>query len=385
VEVKALRGVFTGRFNQDYTKLTGQWRQAGMVLPLELNHSAEAFRLNRPQEPVPPFPYKTEDVTFRNERSGIEFAGTLTTPSTGTNFPAVLLITGSGPQNRDEELMGHKPFLVLADWLTRQGIAVLRYDDRGVGKSGGTFDGATTFDFADDAEAGFDFLRRVPGINTGRCGLIGHSEGGMIAPVIASCRGDVDFIVLLAGPGLTGEEIVMLQSERISRAEGMAEKDIKADLKLQKEIYNVLKKTTDNEIAGTKITRLLNHYNRAHAADSVSDTSLQMQTAMQVRTMTSNWFRTFLKFNPTEYLERVKCPVLAMNGELDLQVPCTENLEAIERALIFGGNPDGKTEALPGLNHLFQHATTGSPSEYGKIEETFAPAALTMISSWINQ
>lgn len=385
VEVKSLRGVYTGRFSKDYTRISGQWKQGGFVLPLEMNHTVEAFVLNRPQEPVPPLPYKSEEVTFLNEKAGIELAGTFTTPSTGSNFPAVVLITGSGPQNRDEELMGHKPFLVLSDWLTRQGIAVLRYDDRGVGKSGGTFGGATSFDFADDAEAGFDFLKKQPGIDTSRCGLIGHSEGGMIAPIIASRRGDVDFIVLLAGPGLTGEQIIMLQSALIGKAEGMDEKEIKADQKLQKEIYSVLNKTTDNTIAGTKITRLLSQYNRTHAADSISDTSLRVQTEMQVKTMTSAWFRTFLTFNPTDYLEKVKCPVLAMNGELDLQVPCTENLQAIERALIFGGNPNYRTEALPGLNHLFQHATAGSPSEYGKIEETFAPEALTMISSWINK
>lgn len=385
VEVKSLRGVYLGRFSEDYTRLMGQWKQGGFVLPLELTHKAGPFVLNRPQEPSPPYPYHVEEILFRNEKAGIELAGTFTTPSSGVNFPAVVLISGSGMQNRDEELMGHKPFLVLSDWLTRQGIAVLRYDDRGAGKSGGTFPGATSFDFADDAEAAFNFLKKQPGVDTNRCGIIGHSEGGLIAPVIASRRGDVDFIVLLAGPGLTGEQIIMLQSELISRAEGVNEKDIKADQKLQKEIYSVLKKTTDDTLAGKKITRLLNQYNSGRKSDTLPDTTLRMQTEMQVQTMTSPWFRCFLTFNPTEYLEKVKCKVLAMNGELDLQVPCTENLQAIERALIFGGNPNYRIEALPGLNHLFQHATTGSPSEYGRIEETFAPEALTMISSWINE
>lgn len=385
VEVKSLRGKYSGRFNKEYTTLSGQWKQGGFVLPLELKHTVEAFKLNRPQEPVPPYPYKEEEVTFRNEKAGIDFSGTLTTPLTGDHFPAVVLITGSGPQNRNEEMMGHKPFMVIADWLTKQGIVVLRYDDRGVGKSGGKFSDATSFDFADDAEAGFNFLRKHPGVDSARCGLIGHSEGGLIAPVIAARRNDVGFIVLLAGPGLTGEQIVLLQSELISKAEGVPEKDIAADSKLNKDIFSVLRKTSDNGKASIKIAKLLNDYNRIHASDSIADTSLKAQTEVQIKTMTSPWFRTFLVFNPTDYLSKVKCPVLAMNGELDLQVPYSENLQAIERALIFGGNSVYKVEGLPGLNHLFQHAIKGSPSEYGKIEETFAPEALTMISSWINK
>lgn len=385
IEVRSLKGLFCGKFNLDYTLLSGQWKQGGFELPLLLSHSVESFKLNRPQEPVPPYPYREEEVTFSNKKAGIELAGTLTIPQSGGPFPAVILITGSGPQNRNEELMGHKPFLVLADWLTRQGIAVLRYDDRGVGKSGGKFSDATSFDFADDAEAGFDFLKQFPGIDTGRCGIIGHSEGGLIAPVIASRRADVDFIVLLAGPGLTGEQIVLLQSELISKADGMADENIEADLKLNKEIFSVLRKTRDNEKASLKITKLLNDYNQVYGSDTISASSKKTQTEAQVKTLTSPWFRTFLKFNPIDYLSKVKCPLLAMNGELDLQVPATENLQAIERALIFGGNSNYKIEGLPGLNHLFQHAISGSPSEYGKIEETFAPEALTMISAWINR
>jgi fermentation-respiration switch protein FrsA (DUF1100 family) len=385
VEIKSLRGIYTGKFNEDYTTLSGQWKQGGLALPLELKHNAEAFKLNRPQEPEPPYPYNVEEVTFRNEKAGIDLAGTLTIPLTGSNFPAVVLITGSGPQNRDEELMGHKPFLVISDWLTRQGVAVLRYDDRGVGKSGGKFGDATTFDFAGDAEAGFDFLKKYPGIDTTRCGLAGHSEGGLIAPIIAAGRDDIGFIILLAGPGIPGDQIIMLQTELISRAEGVPENDIADDLKLSKDIFSVLRKTADNEKASVKITKLLDGYNRTHGADTMPDTSMRAQTDMQVKTMTSPWFRTFLRINPIDYLSRVKCPVLAMNGELDLQVPAAVNLQAIERALIFGGNSNYRIEGLPGLNHLFQHAEKGSPSEYGKIEETFAPEALTMISGWINK
>ncbi len=385
VEVKSIRGIYTGRFNPEFTTLTGLWKQGAYSLPLVLTHSAETFKLNRPQEPVPPLPYLEEEVSFRNVKAGIELAGTLTMPSTGGPFPAVVLITGSGPQNRNEELMGHKPFLVIADWLTRQGIAVLRYDDRGIGRSGGTFSGSTTFDFADDAEAGFDFLRQHKNIDTSRCGFIGHSEGGLIAPLIASRRTDVKYIILLAGPGLSGDEIILMQTDLISRAEGMTDKQILPSLRLTKDIFSVLRKTSDDQKAEVKITKLMKDYNLKYGGDSVPDTSASASIATQVKTMISPWFRTFIRFNPTDYLSKVKCPVLAMNGELDLQVPPKENLQAIERALVFGGNATYRIEELPGLNHLFQHAIKGSPSEYGKIEETFAPEVLTMISSWINK
>jgi len=383
VEVKSIASIFTGKLSINNDSISGNWKQSGFSFPLTFTRIEKKFVLNRPQEPRPPFPYDCVDVEFKNKKDGIDLAGTLTIPGSAGPFPAVILLTGSGPQNRDEELLGHKPFMVLAGWLTRQGIVVFRYDDRGTGKSGGVFPGATTFDFANDAGAALDFLKQRGEVDTTKIGFIGHSEGGMIAPVIASRRNDVAFIVLMAGPGLTGEQILLLQSALISKAEGMDEKNIKANEKLSKDIYTVLKKNKDNARAEQKIRRLFAGFDKKHAADSGHHPMPETQVDAQVKTIISPWFRCFLTFDPVDYLSNVKCPVLAINGELDLQVPPEENLQAIEKALIFGGNPNYEIKELKGLNHLFQTAKTGSPTEYSKIGETIAPVALETISNWI--
>jgi fermentation-respiration switch protein FrsA (DUF1100 family) len=323
------------------------------------------------------------EVTFQNPVGKFELAGTLTLPEKKGHYPAVVLISGSGPQNRDEELLGHKPFLVIADFLTRHGYAVLRYDDRGTGSSKGEFKGATTVDFAQDASAAADYLRSVEEIDTTRIGLIGHSEGGVIAPIVASERKDVAYIIMMAGPGLTGEQILLLQSSLIARAEGTPERVIRADEKLSKEIYTAIKKNSDDAKAEKRIRSLIASYNKEHAGDTAFRQISAKETDAQVKTLTSPWYRAFLVLNPETYLVKVKCSLLAINGTLDLQVPAKENLQAIEKALIFGGNPDYVIEEMEGLNHLFQTAKTGSPTEYGKIEETFSPAALDLILNWL--
>jgi fermentation-respiration switch protein FrsA (DUF1100 family) len=320
-----------------------------------------------------------------NGAGGFELAGTLTMPEKEGRYPVAILVTGSGPQNRDEELLGHKPFLVLADYLTRQGFAVLRYDDRGVGKSKGEFKTATTLDFAGDAEAAFDFLKNRPGIDSAAIGIIGHSEGGLIAPIVASGRKDVAFIVLMAGPGLTGEQILLLQTALISKAEGADEKTISSTEKFSMNMYSVLKKNSDNEKAGKKLRLLIADYDKKNMKDTSYHQLSETEISAQVESLTSPWFRTFLTLNPEDYLSKVTCPLLAVNGSLDLQVPPKENLQAIEKSLIFGGNSTYVVEELPGLNHLFQTATTGSPSEYSKIEETISPAALELIGNWMKK
>ena len=339
--------------------------------------------LNRPQEPKPPFPYRSEEVTFKNNAAGIVLAGTLTLPEKDGRYPVAVLITGSGPQNRDEALMGHKPFLVLADWLTRQGIAVLRYDDRGVAKSGGDINPATTFDFATDAEAALEFLKNRKEIDSTKIGFIGHSEGGIIAPIIASRRHDVAFVVLMAGPGITGEQILLLQPALISKAEGQDEKSINANNKLSRDIYSVLKKNHDNAIAEKKLRRLIADSDKKNARDTSYHRLSEQEIKGQIKSLTSPWFRCFLTLNPEEFLSKVTCPLLAIAGSLDLQVPPEEDLHAIEKAMIFAGNSHYRVEEFPGLNHLFQHATTGSPAEYPKIEETISPEVLDMIGKWI--
>jgi len=383
IKVKSIASLFAGKFNAGYDTIAGEWKQSGFSLPLTLVKQEKKFAYNRPQEPKPPYPYDTASVVFTNDKAGITLAGTLTTPGSGGPFPAVILITGSGPQNRDEELLGHKPFLVLADWLTRKGIAVLRYDDRGIGKSGGDFSSATTLDFATDAEAAFDFLRKRGDIDTSKIGFIGHSEGGMIAPIVASRRPEVAFIVLMAGPGLPGDQILLMQLALISKAEGADDKSIQANVKLSRDIYTVLKKNKDNARAEQKIRKLFSNFDGKHAADSGYQPMQEAQLAGQIKTLTSPWFRGFLIFDPVEYLSLVRCPVLAINGKLDLQVPSEENLQAVEKALIFGGNSRYEIKELPDLNHIFQTAKTGSVTEYSKIEETMAPVALETISNWI--
>jgi uncharacterized protein len=374
---------YKGRFDPDYTTLTGMCYQSGLTLPLELKHSEKKFELNRPQEPKPPFPYIVKDVQFSNKEGYVELVGTLTIPKGKGPFPAVVLISGSGPQNRDEEIFGHKPFLVLADYLTRHGIAVLRYDDRGVSKSTGSFTTATTYDFATDASAAVDFLRTQPSIDTGKIGLIGHSEGGMIAPMLASGRDDMDFIVLMAGPGITGAKILIEQTEVISRANGLSEQEIAEARKLNEQVYDVLKKNSDDVKAGEKIKKLLTDYNEKKTGKAGNRNAPDLQIDNQVKTLTSPWYRYFISFDPLDFLPKVKCPLLAVNGELDMQVGAKENLEAIEKAMIYGGNSKYTVTEIPGVNHLFQTAKTGSPNEYSKIEETMSPIVLELICNWI--
>jgi pimeloyl-ACP methyl ester carboxylesterase len=385
VGIKLVSGLYLGKFNSNYSKLEGRWKQSGLDLPLDLEHKQEAFKRARPQEPLPPFPYLTEDVSIRNEKAGITLAGTLTLPEKGKKFPAVVLITGSGPQNRDEELMGHKPFLLLADYLTRHGIAVLRCDDRGVGKSEGKFSTATSFDFATDAEAALNFLKTRPEADTSKLGLIGHSEGGLIAPVIASRNKDVDFIVLMAGTGVTGEKILITQTMAIQKADS-SDEDAKLHAQMiNRKIYEIVKKNPDNENAAEAIRKLIQKENKAEVKKGSNDTLSATATEQSIKTVTSPWFRTFLTLDPQEYLRKVHCYVLAINGDLDQQVDSEINLPAIEQALIFGGNSKYTIEEIHGVNHLFQTAKTGSPTEYGTIEETIQPKVLELIASWILQ
>jgi len=293
------------------------------------------------------------------------------------------MVSGSGPQNRDEEILGHKPFLVIADHLTRNGIALFRYDDRGVGKSKGNFNSATTYNFANDAEAAIEFLIKNNNIDTNNIGIIGHSEGGMIAPLIASRNSFVKFIVLLAGPGVSGEEILLLQQGLISRAEGTKEDYIKQGYNLNKQIYKLLKKENDNTKAANKIRKLYDNFIKK--ADNEQKMMLAGEKEAVIQQITSDWFRNFLTFDPSKYLIKTKCAVLALNGDKDLQVPADINLNAIEKYLKKAGNNNFEIKKYPNLNHLFQTSNTGALSEYGKIEETFSPLVLDDITLWIKR
>jgi fermentation-respiration switch protein FrsA (DUF1100 family) len=364
--LKIVGGSFEGKLNDAGTEIEGSWRQ-GTPLPLVLEKVEKVTVLVRPQEPKPPFPYQAHDVTFENKAAGLTLAGTLTVPTGKGPHPAVILITGSGPQDRDESLMGHKPFAVLADHLTRQGIAVLRYDDRGAGKSTGNFATATTNEFATDASAAVDYLKARPEIAGTRIGLCGHSEGGVVAPIVASQRSDVAFVVLLAGTGVNGEQVLYEQGQAILKAGGAAPDALEAQLATQKRIFAILREETDMAKAAARLKEVLPGSER------------------QIQSMTSPWMRNFLVYDPATALRKLKCPVLALNGELDTQVLPAQNLPAIEAALKEAGNRDVTITRLPGLNHLFQTAKTGGPGEYGQIEETMSPVALNTISAWIRE
>ncbi|MDR2145023.1 MAG: alpha/beta fold hydrolase [Tannerella sp.] len=372
---------YEGEFKTD--SIVGTFKQNGLSLSMTLTRTpAEVKPVVRPQEPKPPFPYRSENVTFKNKTAGITLAGTLTLPETGSNFPAVILISGSGAQNRDEELMGHKPFLVIADYLTRRGIAVLRYDDRGTAQSGGVFGTATTADFAIDAESAFAYLKTRPEINPRKIGLVGHSEGGAIAPMIAARSEDVGFIVMLAGTGIRGDSLLLLQNELVARVSGASEDKIAKARKLNSFIYNKIVNT--KETVSIKEMFALYTARKEELAEVIPEgITIDDYIRISVGTMASPYMQYFLRYDPVPTLEQVKCPVLAVNGGKDLQVPAKENLEAIGAALKKGGNQNVTVKEYPNLNHLFQECTTGSPAEYAVIEQTFSPEVLKDLGDWI--
>lgn len=361
---------YEGTLGPDST-ITGTFKQAGQSFPLNLTKQKAEVKVLRPQEPVKPYPYSEEDVTFENKGASITLAGTLTLPKKDGIFPVVVLISGSGPQNRNEELMGHKPFLVMSDYLTRNGIAVLRFDDRGVGKSTGSFKTATSADFATDVEAAIEYLKTRTEINKKKIGLIGHSEGGVIAPMVAANSKDVAFIVLMAGTGVPGDEILLAQQTLIGRASGIDSATLAESEKINRKGFELIKSSTDVEKLKTDLAALLRQNNVPENAVS----SAVAQT-------TTPWMLYFIRHNPATVLQKVKCPVLALNGSNDLQVP-KENLQAIKNALMKGGNKRVTTHELPGLNHLFQESKTGAPTEYATIEQTISPAALTELLTWL--
>ena len=353
-------------------ELKGTWHQGGASFPLNMKKLEAEPDYSKPQDPKQPYPYNSADVTFTNEKAGITLAGTLTYPFNGKADKAVVLITGSGPQNRNEELMGHRPFLVLSDYLTKKGIAVLRYDDRGVGESQGDPTAATSEDFADDAEAAVNYLKTQNMVGIEKIGLIGHSEGGMIAPMLAAKSKDIDFIVLMAGPGCTGEEVILQQSAAIMRAMGMADEAVNQTNALNRQIYDLVINSDNLEEASAQISKMLASYGMPK--EQIDATASQI---------VSPWFKYFLSFDPAPVLEKVTVPVLAINGSLDLQVIAKENLPKIAAALERGGNKQYTVHEFEGLNHLFQPAVTGLVEEYPKIETTIAPEALDYIASWI--
>lgn len=294
----------------------------------------------------------------------------------------MILISRSGPQNRDEELLGHKPFLVLADYLTKKGIAVLRFDDRGTAASTGNFETATSLDLSTDVEAAVKFLQSRKEINQRKIGLIGHSEGGMIAPMVASRSTDIAFIVLLAAPGIQGDQLLVLQQAAIAKASGASNADVQKSKEMNKGAFDIVAKSTNSEQLKIGLTDYIKKVLQ-NDPNKPAEMSYDDYVNQQVDRVLNPWMIYILKYNPAIVLEKVKCPVLAINGEKDLQVLPNENLQAIKEALIRGRNKKVTTKELQNLNHLFQECKTGLPNEYATTEQTFSPIALTEISSWI--
>lgn len=383
-ETASVGAAFEGKLNADGSELTGEFAQGGQKLPLTFLRLARAPELRRPQEPRKPCPYSESEVGVENRAAGIRLAGTLTLPPGPGPHPASVLITGSGPEDRDEAIMGHRPFLVLADHLTRAGIAVLRCDDRGVGQSGGSFATATKNDFVDDALAAVAFLRTRPEIDPKRVGLIGHSEGGIVGPLAAVRSPDIAFLVLLAGVGVPIEDLLARQGRDVARVMGAGEEQTALNTDLQRQIFRILREQPDRTKAETELRAVM--AKRVADLTEIQRATLGLNEAMvegQVRMVLSPWFRDLIRYDPRPTLQRVTCPVLAINGEKDVQVAAADNLSAIRAALAAGGNARVKTVALPNLNHLFQTCQTGAVAEYSQIEETFSPAALEIVSDWI--
>ena len=385
IELPAFKIKYTGKPNATFSEIDGNFTQGGANFPLKLDRKPiEKQEVLRPQTPKVPFPYKVEEVTFNNTKDNISLAGTLTYPNTTGKFPVVILISGSGPQDRNEELFKHKPFAVIADDLTKRGIAVLRYDDRGVGKSTGDFQNSSTEDFANDVRSAIEFLKTRPEIDQNKLGLIGHSEGGMIAPMVAANNIAVKFIVLMAGPGTPIDELLVEQSTRYSKLQGVDDATIATNTIIQKSTYAFIKNYKANDFEKDFSAFLKTEMSKLpENAKPKTEEDLNEAVKNQVDAINNKWFLYFIKYNPAINLSKLKCGVLAINGSIDFQVPAKPNLKAIENALKTAKNKNYKIVELPGLNHLFQESTTGSLDEYSTIEQTISPKALSIMSDWI--
>lgn len=405
-EVPAIKGIFKGRQNEAGDEITGSWTQ-GISFDLVLRRidaplNPEIAPLRRPQTPKPPFPYEAREVSIENSTAKVTLSGTLTIPhsdAADTKFPVAILISGSGPQDRDETIMGHKPFFVLADYLSRRGIAVLRYDERGVGKSTGIFETATSADFAADVRSIVDFLQQHPRIDPQRIGLIGHSEGGIVAPLVASQKDDIAWIVLMASPGVNGEEILRSQGKLIIEAEGGDEAAVRRHQIMQNVVIRAIKQLPPSNDPNAILDTLTDEVQTAFTENGLADPSSEEDDTVadpptsdavvrelvraNLLTMHSPWFRFFMTHEPGPVLEQVSCPVLAINGEKDLQVDPKLNLPKLSASLRAGRNSNVTIVEFPGLNHLFQTASRGTPSEYESIEETISVPVMDAIANWI--
>jgi uncharacterized protein len=381
---------FKGKFKND-SVITGQLIQ-GRKIDLNLKKVLAISALIRPQTPIPPFSYSTEDVEYDNTDHTLHFGATMTIPKGKGPFTAVLLITGSGAQNRDEEIMGHKPFAVIADDLTKQGIIVLRVDDRGMGKSSGAFSSATSADFATDASTSLNYLKSRKEVDIKHLGMIGHSEGGMIAPMVATNRNDINFIILLAAPGEKISKLMEEQHVAILLSSGFKKDAAEGYGNLYHNMIGALLASHNTHDSKRNLNDAVELWkkrtpqNIVLATTGIRDDSTQKNFVdLFAATLNSAWFKYFLQFDPYPYLSKLHCKVLALNGDKDLQVLSAPNLAGIKAALQKSESPAYEVKEMPGLNHLFQHCKKCTVAEYGELEETFATEVLKIMSDWILQ
>ncbi|WP_299179578.1 alpha/beta fold hydrolase [uncultured Aquimarina sp.] len=366
---------YKGRLN-DKMEIIGNFSQSGHPIPLNLKKGT--IILNRPQEPKPPFNYHSENVVFVNKDDNVKLSGTLTVPKEKSNYPLAIIVSGSGAQNRDGDMFGHKPYFVLANELTKNGIAVFRFDERGVGESEGDFNTVTIDVSAADVKYAIDFLKERKEFNNSKIGLIGHSIGGIVAPKVAVEKGDLDFLVLLAAPGINGDKLMLLQKAAFERNLGINELQIQQGQKVVKEAYDIV---VNSDLDNISLKDSINSY----YSNKYGALFPENQRKMLVEQITGSEVASFIRSQPAVYLEEIDIPVLALNGDKDLQVLVKENLTGIKDALAKGGNQDVEIVTLENLNHLFQESESGSLSEYAEIEQTFSPKALTLIIDWVKK
>ncbi len=398
-ELAVMKANYTGKWD-GYDAITGVFKQGATSVPLNLKRMTDAEKEKagppiatlKPQTPKAPFPYNVEDITYENADGSVHYGATFTKPNGEGKFPAVIIISGSGTQDRDGTIGSHKTYAVLADYLTKNGIAVLRVDDRGIGgtTTGNGFDKITSEDFAKDVETGITYLESRADVNTKKIGLIGHSEGGMIAPIVAAQRRDVAFIVLLAGPGISGEAIWDYQMASSLIKPGLNEIDHEKAMQLIRSGFAAFKKSTEYNRMKADMHAAYNVWKR-NVPDTMETRLLAVKgdkpfTDWADIMKASNglyWINYFFNYQPAVNLQKIKCPVLALNGESDVQVSAKENLAGIEAALQKGNNKKYTIKYLPGINHMFQTCQTPL-DDYEKLEETFSPKVLQMIGEWIH-
>jgi len=375
---------YEGIFDETTQQIKGSYTEGGNVLSLILKKgNPEMTKINRPQEPLKPYPYFEEQVTFDNTEAGIKLSGTFTRPNEKGKYPVVVLISGSGRHDRDGSAESHRPFLVISDYLSRNGIAVLRYDDRGFRKSTGDFSKATTADFAKDVLSAVSYLKSRSDIDVKHIGLIGHSEGGIIAPMVANQTSDISYIVTLAATGIPGSEVAVMQSKSLRPF------PVSDEVSFEQNVRESIKIASSNDDISKKRKALTAHNNSYLApilkSLGASEENISAFIEKETESVLKPWNLYFFNYNPSDEFEKLKIPMLSLNGSMDKQVDATINQNAISKALIKGGNKKYKIKELENLNHLFQECKTGNIDEYKELEQTIAPIALKEISNWIHE